>query len=123
MTYDEFLERVGERSGADRDAARAATAMALEALAKALTPDEAHDLAAQLPSELKNQLRTEHQPARMSAGDFVQQLADRTGHDHDAARAEARAVLLTLQDAVTDAEISDVFAQLPDDFRGLLAPA
>jgi uncharacterized protein (DUF2267 family) len=108
---DEFFGRVAARAGLDRTAAT-----------------RADDLADQLPRELYQPLlvgtiRSHGAAAPISLKQFVDAVAEREGVPAAAARDHARAVLATLREAVSDKEFADTVAQLPDEFRALLAPA
>jgi uncharacterized protein (DUF2267 family) len=53
ITLDQFLDRISERTGLDRDAALRAAEAALEVLAIRITAGQAEDIAAGLPPELR----------------------------------------------------------------------
>jgi uncharacterized protein (DUF2267 family) len=122
---DEFLARVGRRTGLDEDGARRATAAVLELLAFRLAAGETHDLMQRLPSDL-------HPPLRRGMAEkpdpdahwlplkpFLIAVAAREDVPRAAARLHVRAVLATLTEAVGDDEIEDVKAQLPHEYRSL----
>jgi uncharacterized protein (DUF2267 family) len=126
MTAEEFVDRVGRRAGLDRDAARRAAEAVLEALADRITGGQVDDLAAQLPEALHPPLQrgTEQSNAAarpLSLDEFVGGIAEREGVPPAQAFEHARAVFATLREAVSEKEFSDTVAQLPDDYRALLA--
>lgn len=89
--------------------------------------EQADDLADQLPRELYQPLLVgkirSHGSARpMSLEQFVDAVAEREGVPPADAREHARTVLATLREAVSDREFADTLAQLPAEYRALLAP-
>jgi uncharacterized protein (DUF2267 family) len=126
MTADEFVDRVGRRAGLDRDAARRAAEAVLEALADRITGGQVDDLAAQLPEALHRPLQRGKEQSNaaarpLSLDEFVGGIAEREGVPPAQAFEHARAVFATLREAVSEKEFSDTVAQLPDDYRALLA--
>lgn len=126
MTADEFVDRVARRAALDRDAARRAAEAVLEALADRITGGQVDDLAAQLPEALHPPLQRgkaqSNAAARpLSLHEFVGGIAEREGVPPGQAFEHARAVFATLREAVSEKEFSDTVAQLPDDYRALLA--
>jgi uncharacterized protein (DUF2267 family) len=124
MPVDEFIGRVAELTGEDRDAATRATAAVLETLAERIAAGEVRDLIAHLPVQLHEPLRrgvaesgAEAEPMPLEA--FVQRVADRAGTSLDGAVENIRAVLATLWEAV-DEEYFDVRVQLPPDYAPVL---
>ncbi|MDX6729455.1 MAG: hypothetical protein QOK49_4260 [Baekduia sp.] len=123
---DTFLGLVAERAGLDRDGARQAAAAVLETLAERIAGGEVDDLIVRLPSELHPPLRrgrdaTGGQARKLGAAEFVHRVAELEGvGDLEGAR-HARAVLLTLREAVGDEEFRDVAVQLPDELLRTLA--
>jgi uncharacterized protein (DUF2267 family) len=128
MPADEFFGRVAARAGMDRTAAVRATQAVLEVLGERISGGQADDLADQLPRELYQPLLVgkirSHGAARpTSLKEFVDAVAEREGVPPADAREHARTVLGTLREAVSDKEFADTVAQLPDEYRALLAPA
>lgn len=121
-----FLERVAERAGVDVDTAQRATEAVLEALAERIAGGEVDDLIIRLPAALHPPLRRGKQRSggratRISLEDFVGRVAEREGVSPAMARDHARAVFLTLREAVGDREFFDVTVQLPDEYVAALA--
>lgn len=124
MEYDRFVELVAQRADVARDRARALTYASLETLGKRISSGEARDLAGQLPAELQPSLAETDEPAEeFGADDFVRRVAEGAGVEEDAARNGARAVLVTLREAVSEGEWKQVTAQLSGDYGGLTGPA
>jgi uncharacterized protein (DUF2267 family) len=123
MPAEEFIERVGDRAGIEREAAWRATDAVLETLADKLAGGEVDDIAAELAPALRESLergRTRN-AKRMSLGDFVRRVAEREGVSTDEAREHVGAVLRTLRDAISDDEWADLTAELPDEYIPVLA--
>ncbi|MEA2296418.1 MAG: hypothetical protein QOE86_4057 [Solirubrobacteraceae bacterium] len=126
LAAEEFVARVAQRAGLDREAARRAIDAVLEALGQRITGGQVEDLTAQLPPELHPPLRRgdaqSHGAARrLSPADFVRVIAELEGVPPDQATEHARAVFATLREAVSPKELADTVAQLPDEYRALLA--
>ncbi|MCW3064035.1 MAG: hypothetical protein JWN32_1207 [Solirubrobacterales bacterium] len=125
-TAEAIVERVAERAGLDRDQAQAATDAVLETLADRISGGEVDDLEEQLPPELhppleRGKAESNGAARRMPLDEFIRAIAEREGVTPDEAREHARAVFATLREFVDDKEIGDIAAQLPDDYRALLA--
>ena len=123
MNHDEFLAHVQRRCQlASRAAAVGAIRAVLQTLAERLGADESRDLAARLPREVGQFLReAPRMPIRYSLDQVFELVAEREGADLPAAVYHARVVLEVLQEAVGPAEIADVVARLPAEFRQLFA--
>ncbi len=120
MQYEEFMKHVGDRTGLDRAGAEQAAHATLTTLAERITRGEATDLASQLPQGLKPSLQ-----ATTAGGDpfdvieFTRRVGEREGVSAEEAREHARAVLTTVQQAVTGGQFQDVVSQLPGDYMEL----
>ncbi|MEW2378267.1 DUF2267 domain-containing protein [Micromonospora sp. NPDC047812] len=126
MNYDTFVDQVAQRTRTSSEQAVALTRATLETLAERLTGGEVLDLAAQLPRPLQLALkpspRTES-AERFGAAEFVARVAVRAGVTEPTARDAARAVFVTLREAISGGEFDDVVVQLPRDFRDMVEPA
>jgi uncharacterized protein (DUF2267 family) len=123
-----FVGRVAERAGVDEAGARRAVEAVLETLAERLAAGEIDDLADRLPLTLRRLLkqaetRTPPTARRMDLDAFLARIAEREGVPVEQARRHARAVLLTLHEAVGDDEFFDVTSELPPDYDQLWLPA
>ncbi len=122
MKYDEFVKHVRERAEVTREDAQSAALSALAVLGERLEAGEATDLASQLPKELGEAVARSHGTGEtFSASDFVERVADREGIAPNDADKRVRAVLATLQDAVTGGQMEDVLTQLPTDYLELMS--
>jgi len=120
-----FLERVAGRAGVDAERARRATEAVLEATAERVAGGDVDDLVARLPVALHPPLkrgrdRTDGRARRMSVDDFLRRVAQLEDESVAEAGAHARAVFVTLREAVGDEEFFDLEAQLPDDYAPVL---
>jgi uncharacterized protein (DUF2267 family) len=125
LPLDEFLERVAARARVDLQRARRATEAVLEATAERVAGGDVDDLIVHLPVELHAPLkrgrdRTGGESRRMAADAFLRRVAELEGEDVATAREHARAVFVTLREAVGVEEFFDIEAQLSDDYAPLL---
>jgi uncharacterized protein (DUF2267 family) len=97
-----------------------ATRATLETLAERLGADESRHLAAQLPEGIGRFLGGGEAVAEdFSTDEFVKRISAREGVDPKECVWHARAVLGTLQRAVSRGEIRDVLERLPLDYASL----
>jgi uncharacterized protein (DUF2267 family) len=132
LQTERFLKRVAERGALpldDLEPARRATEAVLETLAERIAGGEVQDLMDRLPVELHAPLergmqRSGGKATKMSFDEFVDRVREREGDiGEDSARDHARAVLVTLREAVGDDEFYDAAVQLPRDYLDALALA
>lgn len=123
LNYDEFLSRVQRRAGLDREVAELVAQATLTTLAVRITRGEAEDLAVQLPVELRPWLQlTGSEAERFSTREFIRRVAQGVPVlDRQEAEDAVAAVLVTLREAVSEKEVSDLFSQLPDDMLRLFS--
>jgi uncharacterized protein (DUF2267 family) len=120
MQYDEFITRVSELSGVERDDAERAVPAVLSTLADRIGPREAADTAAQLPKELKDALQpTDSNAGEFDAAEFLKRVRERADLDPDRARDLARAVFVALHEAVSEGELHDWDLLLSSDYVDL----
>jgi uncharacterized protein (DUF2267 family) len=123
VDYQTFLKTEAERTGLPKDKAEEVARATLQTLADRITGGEADDLAAQLPTPLKDVLIKPQQDAeRFDVDEFIRRVSERAHVDPDTARKGAMATLATVREAVTPGEFDDVTAQLPKEYRELVAP-
>lgn len=97
-----------------------ATRATLETLAERLGAEESRHLAAQLPEDIGRYLGGREAVAEtFSMDEFLKRISAREGVDPKESVYHARAVLGTLQRAVSAVEIRDVIGRLPSDFAPL----
>jgi uncharacterized protein (DUF2267 family) len=121
MRYEEFISKVAERAGVSPDEAEATTKAVLATLAERIGPKEAKDTASQLPKALQAALAPGPVAKQFDAREFANRVAQRTGVDHAEARNRARAVFVTLHEAVSHGELEDWEAYLSPDYVDLAA--
>jgi uncharacterized protein (DUF2267 family) len=120
---DEFIRSVAERAHVAPDEATVLTSATLETLGERLSGGEARDLAAQLPHSAQDPLCATDEPAEaFGADEFVRRVSDRAHIGPGPAEDGARAVLVTVREAVTPGEFDDLTSQLPQDYRTLVGP-
>ncbi len=120
MQYDEFIGRVQNRArlGTTGEAVRA-TRATLEVLGQRLFGGEAKDLAAQLPREVAIYLEAEARSESFGLQEFFRRVSEREQVELPDGIHHARAVISVVRDAVTEGELEDVMAQLPEEYRAL----
>jgi uncharacterized protein (DUF2267 family) len=128
LPLDDFLRRVADRAGTDVPTARRVAEAVLETLGERIAHGEVEDLAAELAPELGAALEagdaeSDGHAQRMSLDEFLRRIAEREDVAPADAPDHARAVFLTLREAVSEKEISDLLAQLPRDYEPVLAEA
>jgi uncharacterized protein (DUF2267 family) len=128
LAVEEFLRRVADRAATDVATARRVTDAVLETLGERIAHGEVEDLAAALAPEFRAPLElgdaeSHGRPQRMPLDEFLRRIAEREGIAPDVAPDHARAVFLTLREAVSEQEISDLLAQLPSEYEPVLAGA
>jgi len=120
MKFDDFTGKVQHKAKlATTDEALAAIRATLETLAERTAGDEAENLAAQLPEEIGKYLHGKQIVERFSLADFFDRVTEKEGVDKPFAVHHARAVIDVLQEAVSEGEIDNLRAQLPDEWDPL----
>lgn len=118
MNYDDFIGQVQTRARLSSlgDAVKA-TRATLETLGERLPLDEVKDLVSQLPPEIAYYLRQRAAfLEKFGLDDFFKRVSEREPADLPDAVYHARVVISVLKNAVTQGEINDILAQLPDEF-------
>jgi uncharacterized protein (DUF2267 family) len=124
-TLDEFLDRVAQHTGQDREAALRAAEAVLEVLAIRITAGQAEDIAALLPAELaaaiERGIADGGRAAKPLTDDtFIDEVARRAQVSRGQAIEDIRVVFNALRETLPQKEWSDTIAQLPDEYRPLL---
>lgn len=126
MDHDTFIGEVQNRAElASRGTALSATRATLETLGERIQEGEATNIAAQLPDELgrfieENADTTESFDFQTFVGRVAERDENLTGEaDISAAALHARAVMAVFDEAVTEGQLDDLRAQLPDDYGDL----
>jgi uncharacterized protein (DUF2267 family) len=121
LPLEDFLLRITERTGVDREHALRATRAVLEALALRVTGGQVEDLIPRVPRELRRALRhgevrTHGRALRLSLEAFIREIAKLEHGSRADAWRDARAVFAALREAVGEKEFHDTTAQLPDEY-------
>lgn len=124
---NEWLKELADELGVDRDTAYKILRGYLQTVRDCLDVGEASDLAAQLPVVLRGVYYTGWDPSdaplSLDRDEFLEAMRERAGlrdadPDPDTA---ASAVTALLQRQITAGALSDVYAQLRDDVRKVVA--
>ncbi|GAA1825866.1 DUF2267 domain-containing protein [Planosporangium flavigriseum] len=120
MEYGAFLDRVAVRSRVSPDLAEPLTRAVLHTLAEHIDAGEASDLAGMLPEQLRGDLIDERISAEgFPASEFFRRIDARADLGRPVTEDAVRGVLETVHETVTDAEWTQLMAQLPLEFREL----
>jgi uncharacterized protein (DUF2267 family) len=123
MQYDDFIDATAIRAGVSPDDAEVISYATLQTLAERITGGEADDLASQLPVGLQDALQKDFEQAEdFGLEEFVRRVSLNSGTDTALAWQGVRAVMSTLQDAVSGGEFDDVMSQLPKEFATIVQP-
>ncbi|MEA3214884.1 MAG: hypothetical protein QOJ19_1040 [Acidimicrobiia bacterium] len=127
MSYEEFLAEIAVRGARERDIARQAADAVLEVLAMRITGGQLDDIAPLLPREFRPALergraRGGGRARPLSLEEFLREVQRLEGVTRDIAFRHARAVFLTLRQALGEKEFHDTMAQLPTEYHQLLRP-
>ncbi|MEU9121027.1 DUF2267 domain-containing protein [Streptomyces sp. NPDC048506] len=123
MDDKEFFHAVADRAGLSRQEAADLTRATLETLALRLSDGEVRDLALELPGPLRDSLQWGRGEMKIfGPRESIRRVRVRTGlTDSEAARG-VRAVLSTLQEAISQKEFAHAMSQLGKEYAQLLEP-
>jgi uncharacterized protein (DUF2267 family) len=122
MNYDDFVGQVQHRARmASTDEAVHIIRNTLKALGERLYGGEVDDLAAQLPEEVGLYLKTAEKEEQYTVKEFLERVAELEKADYPQAVHHARAVMATVQEAITVGELEDLLDQLPAEYEALFA--
>ncbi len=125
---NEWLKELTDELGVDRDTAYKMLRGYLQTVRDCLDVGEASDLAAQLPVVLRGVYYTGWDPSdaplSLDRDGFLEAMRERAGlREQDPnPDAAASAVTALLQRQITAGALTDVYAQLRDDVRKVVAP-
>ena len=120
MRYDEFIDRVLEKSGLDsRERAIELTKATLETLGERLDRTVRRGVASQLPDELKELLLSRGDGDSYQLQEFYQRVGARADTNYQNAAKRAKAVLSVLQEAISAGEVQDMVDSLPEGYATL----
>jgi uncharacterized protein (DUF2267 family) len=118
----EFVRRVAEREGVDRQIAEEHVRAIFRALGAAVAPGELADMASQLPRDFADLLEAAGLGRRQAIAqdDLVARVAQLLGTDRATARRATDAVLQTLAVRLSAGEVDDLEDELPADLHPAL---
>jgi uncharacterized protein (DUF2267 family) len=122
MQFHEFLGQVQSRARlSSLGDAETATRATCETLRERLAGGEPKDIASQLPNEIAKcfEAPQRENPERFDVKEFFRRVSERASIEAEDAAFQSRAVLEVLQEAVSPGEVSDIRAQLTDDYQAL----
>ncbi|GAA2595314.1 DUF2267 domain-containing protein [Streptomyces tubercidicus] len=124
MDDKEFFRAVAERARLSRQEAADLTRATLETLALRLSYGEARDIARELPEPLRVSLQRERGEMQIfGADESIRRVRGRTGLSASEADRGVRAVLGTLQEAVSRREFEHAMSQLGKEYAQLVETA
>jgi uncharacterized protein (DUF2267 family) len=120
MQYHQFIGKVQNRArlGTAGEAVYA-TRATLEVLGKRLQTGGAEKLATALPSEVQTYLTDGRAGRSFGLDEFFEQVSEHENVDLPEAVQHARAVVSVVQEAVSQGEIKNIRAQLPEEYDPL----
>ncbi|MFJ3952461.1 DUF2267 domain-containing protein [Streptomyces sp. Je 1-4] len=123
MDVKEFFQAVADRAGLSRQEAADLTRATLETLALRLSDGEARDLALELPEPLRVSLQQGRgEMVIFGPEESIRKVRRRTGLSGPEADRGVRAVLSTLQEAVSRKEFEHAMSQLGKEYAQLVEP-
>ncbi|AZS75564.1 DUF2267 domain-containing protein [Streptomyces lydicus] len=121
MDVKEFFQAVADRAGLSRQEAADLTRATLETLALRLSGGEARDLALELPEPLRVSLQQGRgEMVIFGPDESIRRVRRRTGLSGPEADRGVRAVLSTLQEAISRKEFGHAMSQLGKEYAQLV---
>lgn len=121
MDVKEFFQAVADRAGLSRQEAADLTRATLETLALRLSGGEARDLALELPEPLRVSLQQGRgEMVIFGPDESIRRVRQRTGLSGPEADRGVRAVLSTLQEAISPKEFGHAMSQLGKEYAQLV---
>jgi uncharacterized protein (DUF2267 family) len=119
MNAGQFVKRICERTGFDRERSELLVRTTLVTLGTRISPGESDDLAAQLPGSLAGCLQHESEACRFGPNEFKRRVARIVPLANDQAGPAVQAVFGVLAEAVSEGELRQVLGQLGGDYAPL----
>ncbi|AWN31209.1 DUF2267 domain-containing protein [Streptomyces sp. NEAU-S7GS2] len=121
MDVKEFFQAVADRAGLSRQEAADLTRATLETLALRLSGGEVRDLALELPEPLRVSLQQGRgEMVIFGPDESIRRVRRRTGLSGPEADRGVRAVLSTLQEAISGKEFGHAMSQLGKEYAELV---
>jgi uncharacterized protein (DUF2267 family) len=122
MDSQDMITRVQELAAVETaDQAQGVVCAVLETLGERLSKAERENCAAQLPQDLKDYLLKRPNTQGFTCEEVYNRVRARADVGFPDAVKGTRAVMHVLQEAISPGEMKDLFAELPSDYRNLLA--
>ena len=118
MNYEVFVEHVQRRADLPRTEAEGVSAVVLETLGELLDAEQRKQVTAQLPVELKP-LMARRRTDRIGLEEFYNRVRARADVGTPQAVAYSKAVAMTLQEALSPAEMDLLLSWLPHEYAEL----
>jgi uncharacterized protein (DUF2267 family) len=116
--HERFVVTIQQRTGIGWDKAERAVQATLETLAERVSAGVARDLAGRLPVAARRWLQPQGDAQPLDPVAFIRRVAEREETDPATAEAHVRAVFLALARLLTEHELGELVAELPER-RGL----
>ncbi|MBW3568610.1 DUF2267 domain-containing protein [Candidatus Parcubacteria bacterium] len=114
MGYRELIKKVQLLSGFSDKESKEALEHMVESLSVHLTEGERKDFASQLPQELKDLALSVHATKENSRQDILEQFMENQHIDEPRAKKQILSAWKALKEAISEGEIEDIRAQLPN---------
>jgi uncharacterized protein (DUF2267 family) len=113
MGYRELIKKVQMLSGFNDSESKDALELMVESLAERLTEGERKDFASQLPKELK-EIALSVSPQEKPNPNLLEVFMEKEGIEEGRAKKQILTSWQALKEAISDGEINDIRAQLPN---------
>jgi uncharacterized protein (DUF2267 family) len=120
MKFREMVKKVQLDSGFSDSESQDALELMVESLAERLTEDERKDFAAQLPHELKEIALAAQPIPREDKKHIIEEFMGRENIGESRAKKQILCAWKAIKEAISDGEIRDMKAQLPDSMTAFL---
>jgi uncharacterized protein (DUF2267 family) len=121
MKYHEIIKKIQHDSGFSDAESEEALEQTVTGIAERLTMDERKDFASQLPPELQEVALSAEMPERYERHrDIIQEVMEKEGIEEARAKKQVLTAWKALRSFISEGEIRDIKAQLPDNTAALL---
>lgn len=121
MSFRELIKKVQLNSGFSDAESKEALELMVESLAERLNEGERKDFASQLPKELKEiALTAPTAVAEYYDKDILREFMEREGIEEAHAKKQILSTWKALREAISEGEINDIRAQLPNSMVAFL---
>lgn len=121
MGYRELIHKMQQKTGFSDAEAEDALDLMVESIAERLDDGERKDFASQLPQELQEIAMTTEMLDREDRNrDIIHEFMEKEGIAEDRAKKQVMAAWETLKSTISQGEIKDIKAQMPDRIAAML---